>query len=81
MARSNGNGLLLDAQSPGKDGSNYDSGLMSPTNDQPIGKFTVTKYQLAQVAEACQSREFAEEVEVLEKAGGDQWLEQGVCTN
>ena len=43
--------------------------------DIPIGKFTISRSVLNSIAYACQDREFADEVDKLEKFGGDSWIE------
>ncbi len=43
--------------------------------DIKIGKFDIHRSILNSIAYACQDREFAEEVDLLEKYGGYSWIE------
>lgn len=45
------------------------------------GKFSIPYKTLQDLADACKARKFADEVQMYEKLGGDDWLEKGLCTN
>lgn len=43
-----------------------------------LSRYPATQKQLIEIAEACQNRTFAEEVEIVERLGGEEFLFKGL---